>query len=130
MRKPDVARLLAFMAAFDQRTTGEADDEAWYSLPIIQQVDLETAKAAVVMFHDQEPDPMGNSRWLNPQQFRRYVRLVRQRQETERAREAARRGITRGHADPKPADFDEQRAAANRARLAQMMGSAPARNPG
>jgi hypothetical protein len=121
MNMPDVARLMAFMAAFDQRTTGEADDEAWASLPIIQRIDLQTAKDAVVLFHDQEPDQYGNSRWLNPQQFKRCVRLVLQRRETERARIAARTGITRGAADPKPEDFDEIKAAANRARLAEMM---------
>jgi hypothetical protein len=121
MRKSEVAELLAFMAAFDQRTTGEVDDEAWASLPIVQQIDLPLAKEAVILFHDQEPDPMGNSRWLNPQQFKRFVRVARQRRETEKAREAARRGITRGPADPKPEDFDEIKAAANRARLAEMM---------
>ena len=123
MNIADVARLLGFMAAFDQRTTGEADDEAWASLPIVQRIDLQTAKEAVILFHDQEPDPLGNSRWLNPQQFKRYVRLVQDRRRTEEARLAARRGVTRGPADPRPADFDEQKAAANRARLAQMMGT-------
>lgn len=123
MKASEVAELLTFMAAFDRRTVGLADVQAWQALPIVQQISLDLGKAAVAAFHDQEPDPTGRSHYLDPQQFKRFVRMTRQRHETEAARQAARQALTRGTADPKPADFDEKVAAANRARLAQMMGT-------
>ncbi len=123
MDKADVAELLGFMALYDRRVTSQLDDEAWLLLPIMENISLTLAKEAVVLFHDQEPDPSGHSRYLDPQQFKRFVRLARARRERQEALDRARRALPSGtRSDPKPDDFDEIKAAANRARLAEMMG--------
>jgi hypothetical protein len=123
MKASEVAELLTFIAAFDRRTIGLADVQAWQELEVIRRIDLPLAKRAVVLFMDQEPDAQGRSHYLDPHQFRRFVRKARELAETEKARERAKHQITRGPADPKPQDFDEIKAAANRARLAEMMGT-------
>jgi hypothetical protein len=51
MKKSDTATLLAFCAAFDQRTIGEADVLAWteaLSSPWVPNMGLEEAQAAVI----------------------------------------------------------------------------------
>ena len=49
--KSDTAKLLALCAAYDQRTIGEADVEAWHEsldCPWVPNIDLEEAHAAVI----------------------------------------------------------------------------------
>jgi hypothetical protein len=51
MKKSEVATLLAFCAAYDQRTLGEADVEAWAEAldsPWVPNIDLDEAQSAVV----------------------------------------------------------------------------------
>jgi hypothetical protein len=51
MMKSEVAKLLAFCAAYDQRTIGKSDVEAWAEAldsPWVPNVDLEEAQVAVV----------------------------------------------------------------------------------
>lgn len=48
MSKSDVALLLAAIAAYDQRTIGEADVEAWHAAAQYARWDLEGARRAVV----------------------------------------------------------------------------------
>jgi hypothetical protein len=102
----DVAELLGFMAAYDRRTTSRIDDDAWAALPVMATIDLTLAKEAVVLFHDQEPDPGGHSRYLDPQQFKRYVRIARERRQRVQAKANATRALPAGTpADPRPANF-------------------------
>lgn len=106
MDKADVAELLGIMAAYDRRTTSSIDDDAWAALPIMETIDLQLAKEAVVLFHDQEPDPSGRSRYLDPQQFKRFVRIARERRHREQAKAAAEQALPAGRpADPRPANF-------------------------
>jgi hypothetical protein len=54
--KSEVAKLLAFCAAYDQRTIGKADVEAWAEAldsPWVPNIDLDEAQSAVVA-HYQE----------------------------------------------------------------------------
>ena len=49
--RSETAKLLAFCAAYDQRTIGEADVEAWYEAldcPWVPNVDLEEAQAVII----------------------------------------------------------------------------------
>jgi hypothetical protein len=49
--KSDTAKLLAFCAAYDQRTIGKSDVEAWAEAldsPWVPNIDLDEAQAAVV----------------------------------------------------------------------------------
>jgi hypothetical protein len=48
MSKSDVALLLAAIAAYDQRTIGEADVEAWHAAAQYAKWDTEGARLAVV----------------------------------------------------------------------------------
>jgi hypothetical protein len=51
MMKSEVAQLLAFCAAYDQRTIGKADVEAWAEAldsPWVPNIDLDEAQHAVV----------------------------------------------------------------------------------
>lgn len=48
MSKAEVAALLAFIAAFDQRTIGEADVEAWHLVARHSKWDKDAAGQAVV----------------------------------------------------------------------------------
>ena len=51
MMKSEVAKLLAFCAAYDQRTIGKSDVEAWAEAiesPWVPNIDLDEAQSAVV----------------------------------------------------------------------------------
>lgn len=51
MMKSEVAKLLAFCAAYDQRTIGKSDVEAWHEAldsPWVPNIDLDEAQSAVV----------------------------------------------------------------------------------
>lgn len=50
MSKRDVALLLSFMAAYDQRTIGDADVEAWHMVAVPAGWTLPYARRAVVEF--------------------------------------------------------------------------------
>jgi hypothetical protein len=50
MTKRDVALLLSFMAAYDQRTIGDADVEAWHMVAVPAGWTLPYARRAVVEF--------------------------------------------------------------------------------
>ena len=54
MSRSEVARLLAFCAAYDQRTIGEADVLAWAEAldsPWVPNIDTDEAQAAVVAWY-------------------------------------------------------------------------------
>lgn len=108
----DVAELLGLMAAYDRRVTTRLDDEAWAALPIMQTIDLGLAKEAVILFHDQEPDPSGHSRYLDPQQFKRFVRIARERRRQREASDRSRQLPPGEPSDPKPRNFADMVAAA------------------
>jgi hypothetical protein len=91
MEDYEVSELLTFIAAFDRRIVGRADVLAWHSLPSIAGADLATAKQAVILFFDQEPPDRGPAPYLDPKEFRKYLRMARDRAEIEEARERARR---------------------------------------
>lgn len=48
MSKRDVAKLLAFVAAYDQRTVGTADVEAWHAVAAQARWELTYAQRAVI----------------------------------------------------------------------------------
>lgn len=74
MNKRDTVKLLAFVAAFDQRTVGEADVEAWsYALADIP-LD-ETAREAVVAFYS--GPGRDERRWMQPHDFRTARKRIR-----------------------------------------------------
>lgn len=112
MNKPETVDLLAFMAAFDQRTVGRADVEAWFLNRTVQRLTLEEGKEVVVAFHNEEPDPSGHDRRLTQQQFNRWARIVKDRKAHDLAVEMSRRMVTKGPPDPRPADFAARVAAA------------------
>lgn len=105
MTEEETVDLLAFMAAFDQRTVGMADIEAWSRNRWVRRLSLEEAKDVVVAFHDQEPTGPGQDYRLTPQQFNRWARIVKDRHEHARTIELQKRMITRGTPDPRPANF-------------------------
>lgn len=53
MSKSEIALLLAFVAAYDQRTIGEADVEAWHLASQYANWESEAAKRAVVAHYAQ-----------------------------------------------------------------------------
>jgi hypothetical protein len=58
MSKSDTAKLLAFCAAYDQRTIGKSDVEAWTEAldsPWVPNVALDEAQAAVVAHYRETP---------------------------------------------------------------------------
>lgn len=112
MTEEETVDLLAFMAAFDQRTVGMADVEAWSRNRSVQRLTLDEGKAVVVAFHDQEPSGPGQDWRLTQQQFNRWARIVADRKAHDVAAEMARRMVTKGPPDPRPADFRERVAAA------------------
>jgi hypothetical protein len=132
----EVQKLLTFIAMFDNRTIDEGEKpgttaKAWARLSWVGQVPYDLAEEAVTLFFS-EPPRGSEVPYLDPRFLRQYVSVAKRNREIEAARVAARRGITRGPADPRPSDFQqqveaarieqEQRNAENRARLASMMG--------
>lgn len=89
MKKSEVVDLLAYMAAFDRRTVGEADVEAWSELDVIRRNDFPICRRAVTLFFDQEPDPYGRPRYLDPHEFRRCVRLAKAERDRNISRQRA-----------------------------------------
>jgi hypothetical protein len=51
MTKRDIAVLLAMIAAYDQRTIGEADVEAWHAVAGAEEWTLPRARRAVIEHH-------------------------------------------------------------------------------
>lgn len=86
MKKSEVAELLVFIAAFDNRIIGPPNVEAWYLLDVCQRNTLETLKAAVVKHFNMPSDERGNSPYLDPHQLKTMVRLVRVDQRRANAR--------------------------------------------
>lgn len=88
MRKSEVAQLLAVMSAFDKRTVGPLDVEAWSELDVCRRFDFATCREAVVRFFDKLPSERGVSPYLDPHQFAASVREVRreQRRQVDRLR--------------------------------------------
>ena len=72
MNRPDTARLLAVIAAFDRRTVGESDVIAWAE--VLGDADPEECVAAVRNHFAL------TSEWLMPSHVLDYVRLLRQRE--------------------------------------------------
>jgi hypothetical protein len=69
----ETARLLATVAAYNNRTVGEADVEAWQA--VLSDVDLDDAKAAVREHYAEQTE------WIMPAHVRRLVRdMVTQRE--------------------------------------------------
>lgn len=66
MTRGDVARLLAYMAAFDKRTLGDADVLAWHDA--IGDLDFEPARLAVRDWYRE------NEGWVMPAHIRTAVR--------------------------------------------------------
>lgn len=66
MTRGDVARLLAYMAAFDKRTLGDADVLAWHDA--IGDLEFEDAKLAVRDWYRE------NDGWVMPAHIRRTIR--------------------------------------------------------
>ena len=137
MKVWEIQKLLTFIAMFDNRTIDEGEEpgttaKAWARLSWIGQVDYGLAEEAVALFFSEKPPSHGPLPYLDTRELRQYIGIARRNREIEAARVAARRGITRGPADPKPADFQQQveaarieverRNAENRARLGSMMG--------
>jgi hypothetical protein len=56
MSRRDVAKLLTFVAAFDQRTVGEADVAAWFEIATYGRWELPHAQRAVVEHYGSETD--------------------------------------------------------------------------
>lgn len=78
MNLPETARLLTMIAAFNNRTIGEADVIAWQS--VLPDVPLEDAEEAVRRHYAE------NTEWLMPAHVRRLVRDIRtEREMTARA---------------------------------------------
>lgn len=62
MMKSEVARLLAFCAAYDQRTIGKSDVEAWAEAldsPWVPNIDLDEAQEAVVAHYQETTQRIG-----------------------------------------------------------------------
>jgi hypothetical protein len=66
MTRGDVARLLAYIAAFDKRTLGDADVLAWHDA--LDDLDYEPAKAAVRDWYREHDG------WIMPAHIRRAIR--------------------------------------------------------
>lgn len=66
MTRGDVARLLAYMAAFDKRTLGDADVLAWFDA--IGDLDYELAKVAIRNWYREQDT------FVMPAHIRRAVR--------------------------------------------------------
>lgn len=71
MTKSQVVALLAFITAYDRRTTSEIDDEAWYLA--VGDLDFEDAKTAVAEHFRRSKD------WLMPVHVRDGVATIRTR---------------------------------------------------
>lgn len=56
MNRAEVAQLLAYAAAFDKRTIGDADVLAWYD--VLDRTPYEPAKAAVREWYREHPEPV------------------------------------------------------------------------
>lgn len=69
MTPAETAALLAFAAAFDRRTIGEADVLAWQT--VLHDIPFEPAKAAVTAHYAAE------TRWIMPADIRQTVRRNR-----------------------------------------------------
>lgn len=65
MTRGDVARLLAYIAAFDRRTLGDADVLAWYD--VLGDLDFELARAAVRVWYTERDG------WIMPSHIRTAV---------------------------------------------------------
>lgn len=65
MTRGDVARLLAYIAAFDRRTLGDADVLAWHD--VLGDLDFEPAKAAVRQWYAESDG------WIMPAHIRTVV---------------------------------------------------------
>jgi hypothetical protein len=58
MTRSETAALLAFCAAYDQRTIGDADVLAWYEAlecPWVPNIDVDEAQAAVIAHYRETP---------------------------------------------------------------------------
>jgi len=69
VKRSEVSELLTLAAAFDRRTIGEADVEAWFLL--LANVAFEDARRAVLRHYADE------TRWIMPADVRRGVRTIR-----------------------------------------------------
>lgn len=65
MTRGDVARLLAYIAAFDRRTLGDADVLAWHD--VLGDLDFEAARAAVRTWYTEHDG------WIMPAHIRTAV---------------------------------------------------------
>lgn len=89
MNRNEVIHLLAYVAAADRRTVGEADVAIWTeTLPA--WLDLDTAKAAVRMFFAEPERDASGSTWFTPKHLMRCAKNVKRQREVEAARERAK----------------------------------------
>jgi len=70
MELSHVAKLLGLAASFDQRTTGEADDQAW--LAVLGDLDFDDARAALLDHYRDSTER------IMPAHIRRGVQDIRQ----------------------------------------------------
>ncbi len=75
MNRSETARLLAAIAAFNNRTIGEADVEAWQS--VLPDATLDDAMEAVRRHYAE------NTEWLMPAHIRRIIRDIHSEREAE-----------------------------------------------
>lgn len=69
MNRSEIAQLLAMAAAYDRRTVGEADVEAWHAaLDDLRWMD---ARDAVIAHY------RGSREWIMPADIREHVRRIR-----------------------------------------------------
>lgn len=78
MNKADTAELLAFAAAFDQRTIGNADVEAW-TLVLADTPWDDTTREAIALYYRTAPQNPEERRFLQVHHVRTYRSRVRQR---------------------------------------------------
>lgn len=69
MKRSEVSKLLSLAAAYDRRTIGEVDVEAWHEL--LSHIDSEDARRAVLAHYADE------TRWIMPADVLRGVRKIR-----------------------------------------------------
>lgn len=78
MTKAETARVLTLIAAFDRRTIGEADVEAWYL--VLSDLPADDCAAAVREHYTTSTD------WLMPAHVRRLAEIIARRRAGSQAR--------------------------------------------
>jgi hypothetical protein len=120
MMKSDVAKLLAFCAAYDQRTIGKSDVEAWTEAldsPWVPDIDLDEAQGAVVAHYRE------TSQRIN-------VADVLKRVKSDRADRISRTALPRHPGTPATEEYRRARAEAGLLEPQQLRDRLAQRKPG